>query len=314
MDNKENVQPKKKNPIIIILIIILIILAIVIGVTSILLLSNKEVEEKETKSTSSRTTKVTSTIPLEGSLFEKNNIGVKISSINMNNVYDDTKAISIALSIINNNSYIALPKLTEITINNKNITETRLVLNIQASEDEVYGIKGFSECDAILYIDKAEYNSLNIKEIESISFKLSITNEDSWKKTSMLENELINISKEDIKYNNTSEYPEKLVYNQNDIKLSYVQVSINDIRFYIENNTNQDINIKAYDVYIDNKLQDGDFWDISLPKGKKKYSPIFTSENYLYLVGNIKDFRLKLLVTDKDNKELFRTNEIKVLG
>ena len=82
----------------------------------------------------------------------------------------------------------------------------------------------------------------------------------------------------------------------------------------MKNNTNQDINIKAFDVYVDNNKQDGDFWNISLPKGKKKYSQIFTSETYLYSISDIKDFRLKLIVTDKDNKELFRTNEIKVIG
>ena len=323
-EKKNNIPKKKKNPVIIILVIILIILAIVIGVTSILLLTHKETEEKENKAThTTKTTKEIVTIPVDNTIkFYKENIALQPTSININTEYANIKAVSIAFNIINNTGTTIMPAFHNLTINGKAIENTYVIVDVTAkNEDDIYGIAPYSESGAVLYLDKTDYDRAGIKEIENITLTFTITDEASWKKTPIIENEPMTITKEEVTISTFEGYKEKTFINQNGIKVSAVRVSANDVRFFVENNTANKIEIDSFDIYINEDYQEAfrdtnkyKFWNITLDPYKREYSQLFVTEDYLYTSSTIKHLRAKYIVyiIDENNnkKELFTTKEL----
>ncbi len=320
-ETKPSTPKNKKKPFIIILVIILIVLAAVIGITSIMLLTNKDKEEEKKTTTKSTTTKEIVTIPVNNAKFHKENVALQPTSITINTEYASIKAVSISFNIINNTNRIIMPAFNELTINGKKIENTFIIVDVTAkSVDDVYGIPAYSECGAVLYFDKTDYDRLGIKEIETISLLFTVTDEQSWKKTPLFEKELITINSDEVSITTHEGYKENLLFNQNNVKISSLRASSNDVRYFVENNTDKKIEIVAEDVYLDNELSYGvngevkNFWSITLDPHKRVYSQLFTTEDYLYTSATIRSIKAKYVVyTIDDNgnkKELFRTKEL----
>lgn len=311
-------QPKKSyKKLIIILIIIIVLLAAVMAITGILLLS-RENEGKGNKSTTPL--KSTETIKVEEAILHKNRVALQLFTLNNNAFFDDFKAVSIAFNVINNNNYVILPAFTDLVINGKSITDTKMIININADENATYGIPKYTESGVILYISKDSLEKLSITEIDTISFGFVVTNETSWKKNEIFPKETINLTKDQLKYNNSTDISEKLVFDKNNVKLYSARFSENDVRLYVENNTSKNIEIAAFDIYIDDEYQSGyildrvyDFWSLTLPAGEKKYSKLFTTESYLYTPSTIRILKARYIVfevTSTGKTELFRTDPL----